>query len=422
MTKIEQMRRATALGAVLRGMAVGAVLAWSAAVGLCQARENPRLAAVDYQVQTYGDEATRARLAGFDLAILSFWRGYGAPRVTRVVDDLHHRHPGMLLGQYTALNEVQAQAKRDDANRDLVEKLDQQGWWLHDAQGERVRWTSTYGNDEVNLTSGATPDDHGLRWPQWKAERDVHQVFNQWPSLNFVFVDNVFEQPRVRAVWRAGGREEGKDSAEFAREMRRGYLSYFDRLRSLLPGVPLIGNVDSDLSSPEYHHALDGAFLENLIGRRWSIESQQGWGAMMHRYRAVSQQVRRPELVIFHMTAGANDYRLMRYGLASCLMGDGYFAFSADGSTSVPWFDEYDVDLGAAQGPAEPVVDGAATWRRFARGMAVVNPGPNPVVVHLPPGYAHIKGSQDPTVNNGEPVSELRLPPRDGVILVKTTR
>jgi hypothetical protein len=383
------------------------------------AHENPRLAAVDYHVATYAQEPARARLAGFDLAILSFWRGFGAARVRGVVDDLRHRHPGMLLGQYTILNEVQGRASRNEAGYDLVEKLDRQGWWLRNAGGDRVQWTSAYGAYEANLTAGAAPDADGMRWPEWKATRDVREVFSQWPSLDFVFVDNVFERPRVRAVWRAGGREEGGDSAEFDREVRRGYVSYFNRLRSLRPGVLLIGNVDSDLSSPEYHHVLDGAFLENLIGRPWSIESRQGWPTMMHRYRSVSRQVRRPDLVIFHMTAAPTDYRLMRYGLASCLMGDGYFAFSADRGTSVPWFDEYDVELGRALGPAEPVPGGAASLRRFEHGMAVVNPGPNPVVVHLPSGYAHLRGSQDKTVNNGEPVDELPLPPRDGVILVR---
>jgi hypothetical protein len=387
------------------------------------ARENPRLAGVDYQVANYAQPETRERLARFDLLVLGFWRAYGKPRVAAIVDDLRRRHPGIVLGQYTALNEVPGGYEKFDANSDLVAKLDREGWWLRDAAGRKVQWTSAYNAFDVNLTAFSPPDADGLRWPEWKARRDVQAVFSQWPSLDFVFVDNVFERPRDRAVWRPGGREAAGEDAEVAAAMREGYAGYWSALRKLQPGLKVVGNVDHDLTAPEYRGApLDGAFLESLIGHRWSLESTRGWPQVMQRYRTVSRQVRDPRLVVFHVTGDPTDYRLMRFGLATCLMGEGLFAFN-DNGRSPPWFDEYDVDLGAAEGAAAEVPGSSGVWmRRFRQGLVLVNPGPAPALVSVPPGYSRLKGSQAPDVNDGSPVREVRLPPRDGLLLVRAER
>lgn len=383
------------------------------------ARENPKLAGVDYHVSDYAKEATKARLANFDLVVLSFWRAYGAARVAAVANDLHRRHPGIIVGQYTAVNEVAGSDRRDDANQDLVQKLDRENWWLRNPRGDRVQWTSAFNAYDVNMTAWVHPDEDGLLWPQWKARRDVREVFRQWPSLDLVFVDNVFNAPRTRAAWRSEGHDDAPSDRDVAAAMRRGYVSYIDEVRKLMPGTWLIGNVDHDLAAPEYRKALDGAFLESLIGRPWSIETRAGWPAMMSRYRAVSSEVRRPGLVIFHMSGGASDYRLMRYGLTSCLMGDGYFAYSADQGPSTPWFDEFDVDLGRATDVGAPVPGGDAWMRHFQHGVAIVNPGPQPAIVSLPAGYRHLAGRQDTFVNDGSVAREVRVPPRDGVILLK---
>lgn len=383
-------------------------------------RDNPRLAAVDYQATTYTQPAVRARLAEFDLVVLGFWRGYGSSRVNDLVKDLRSRHPGIRLGQYTVLNEVAGLRGASDANSDLVDKLDREDWWLHDASGRKAQWTSVYNAHDVNLTAWVKPDAQGQRWPQWKAHRDATQLLSQWTSPDFVFLDNVFEAPRERAIWHPGGNESAPNDPDVAAAMRRGYVSYVQSLRQEAPGVSIVGNVDHDLMAPEYDHVFDGAFLEGLIGRNWSIESTRGWPALMARYRHVAQEVRNPRMVVFHVSGAGNDYRLMRYGLTSCLMGDGLFAYSADGAAMPAWFDEFDVDLGAATGPAEQLP--AGVWvRHFARGIAMVNPGPVPADVALPSGYKHLQGHQAPDINNGEPVRDVKIDARDGVVLIRST-
>jgi len=379
----------------------------------------PRLMALDYRARETLREPVREHLARFDAVVLSFWRGFGEARIRTVVQDLRRRNPRVLLGQYTVINEVPGKARPDEAHYDLVQQLDKQSWWLRNKGGERVQWTQRYQAYEADLGTDASPDEDGLRWPQWKARRDVREVFSKWPALDFVFLDNVFERPRVRAVWKRGGAEEDGRVSAVAAAQRQGYADYVTELHRHLPGLPVIANTDGDLSQRELRGVFDGAFLEGLIGRSWSIETRAGWAAAMERYLAVSRHVKDRASVVLQAAGGADDFRQMRFGLTTCLMGDGYFAFGDAEGHGPPWFDEYEVKLGAPAGAAEPVAGGPAWWRRFSRGMAIVNPGPMPAVVEVPRGWARFRGHQQPHINTGEPVRELRLPPRDGVLLVR---
>ena len=58
--------------------------------------------------------------------------------------------------------------------------------------------------------------------------------------------------------------------------------------------------------------------------------------------------------------------------------------------------------------------------REFDRGLAVANATPEPVTVVVGPGYRRIAGTQDPAVNSGDVVTEVTIPPYDGLLLVRT--
>jgi hypothetical protein len=68
------------------------------------------------------------------------------------------------------------------------------------------------------------------------------------------------------------------------------------------------------------------------------------------------------------------DPQTMRFGLATALMGDGYFAYDCSnlGRGQWWWYPEYDAPLGHPRGPAHRNADG--TWQReFDGGLVVVN-------------------------------------------------
>jgi hypothetical protein len=129
-------------------------------------------------------------------------------------------------------------------------------------------------------------------------------------------------------------------------------------------------------------------------------------------------------------TYGASDnYKLMRFGLCSTLMHDGYFSYALSSSGharhGIFRFDEYD-NAGAGRGYlGQPIGAAFATglaWRRdFDNGIALVNPTTSAVTVHLDGTFRKIKGTQDPTVNSGKLVTSVTLQARDGIVLLKVT-
>jgi len=201
---------------------------------------------------------------------------------------------------------------------------------------------------------------------------------------------------------------------------REGHVEYWNRIRKLQPKALLIGNTDNDLGNAQWRNQLDGAFLEALMGEHWSIERREGWGKMMERYRAVSQNTRQPRIIGFNVAGAVDDYRFFRYAYTSCLLDDGYFSYTdkARGYSSAPWFDEYDHKLGSALSAPPAAAWKAGIWRRdFQNGVVLVNPGAESRRVTIEPGLRRLAGKQDAAVNNGSAVGELTLGPRDGIVL-----
>jgi hypothetical protein len=122
------------------------------------------------------------------------------------------------------------------------------------------------------------------------------------------------------------------------------------------------------------------------------------------------------------MDGNPTDYQTFRYGLASCLMDNAYFAYNNEISYSgVPHFDEYDANLGAAVSKPSTAAWQQGVYRRdFENGIALVNPKGNGAKdVTLEGDFVAIKGTQVPAVNSGKTVRTVHLNDRDGIILMR---
>lgn len=87
------------------------------------------------------------------------------------------------------------------------------------------------------------------------------------------------------------------------------------------------------------------------------------------------------------------------------------FSFGFGQSLGTVWIDGIRVQQGSRE-----------VWRRdYQEGIALVNATSSAQVVDLGGVFAHLLGRQDPLVNNGRVVSQVTLPPRDGVILLRWT-
>jgi hypothetical protein len=337
-------------------------------------------------------------------------------KVVRNLKGLSQNH--LLVGQYTTLNESYDNPK-EGATSEVQKKLHDMNWWARKADGTRVQWTSLYRTWDINFTAGSKPDASGRRYPQWLAEWD-DQVFFKPAKFDIWYCDNVFSRPHVTADWNGRGKDDSPKNPAVAAAYRAGHRAEWEHIRSIHPGIALMGNVDGDLSEPEYAGQLEAAFLEGLMGMTWSIETWSGWPAVMKRYRAVMANTRVPHLVGFNVAGDKSDYRFFRYAFASCLLDDGYFCFTdrAQVFSSVPWFDEYDFKLGAAVSKPPLAAWKGGVWRRdFQRGIVLVNPTAQPVTLTVEPGFLRLSGAQAPAVNSGSPATSLVLAAKDGIVL-----
>ena len=378
--------------------------------------------------KNYQDAAYQKDLARMDVVILGFYRGWQpegyAPTSTlairKVVKAIKALNPKILVGQYSILSEAY-----DDpgsaADRDKRDKLYASKWWLLNASGRKVQWTSQYRTWEVNLTAWTQPDSDRRRWPQWLAEREHAVFFRDIPEFDIAYLDGV-GAPRVTADWNLDGKNDDRNDPEILAAHYAGHLAEWNRLRQLAPKLLLIGNTDNDLANSQWQGQLDGGFLESLMGWNWSLETRAGWGKMMERYRAVLKNTRPPKIVGFNIQGSPTDYRFFRYGYTSCLLDDGYFSFTDKSVeySSVPWFDEYDHKLGDALSGPPATAWSQGVWRRdFRNGVVLVNPTTSAKTLKLEPGLRRLAGHQDPDVNNGAIVDQVTLAPKDGIVLLR---
>jgi hypothetical protein len=379
----------------------------------------PRLMGMNIGAKNYHEPAYQAQLARYQVLALDFFPGWRSGRgsanpIRDALRAIKARNPDILIGQYSTLVDVPLQA----ANK--VEKMDAEGWWLFNSRHERQRPDPQYDTYDANITEWAPVDEQGRRYPEWAAEQEYRLFHQQLPEIGFWYLDNSTSRPLVkRADWDRDGRDETNTDPRIARAWRAGHLRGWQRIRKLEPSAWLVANSD-DITSPEYSGQLNGAYMEALYGKLWSLGNWGGWDKVMGRYRATMRNAQAPRLVGFGVVGAPEDFRLMRLGLCSCLMDDGYFSYATleRQYSTAPWFDEFDAGLGAAlDPPPQQAWQGPVYRRRFEHGMALVNPSMSSASVDVGAGWQRLDGRQDRDVNNGRPVSRLSLAAGDGIVL-----
>jgi len=363
----------------------------------------------------------QATVAKFKLAMVGFYAGQGKSRIQSAINTIKAKNPSIKLGTYVVLNEYRNTAKSTDADYAVVQALNANGWWARDAgSGGLVQWTAAYGSYATNPTAYTRTDSAGRRWPQWKARFDTDNIFGGLTGLDYIYIDQVNDTPWAAADYLLTGSNQATNDPTVGTAYRKGMVSYFNALRSLNPNAKLLVNAGS-LATPEFNNAVEGAFMECQMGKSWSIETWAGWSKMMERYRAEMAQTKAPHDVVFQACYPSADPHFARYGLASALMDNGYFAFTVNGVTAPPWFDEYSAPLGTAVDAPPTAPTASGIWmRRYSNGVVLVNPSKTTAAsIDIGPGYKHLKGTQDPVVNNGLAERVITLQPRSGMIMIK---
>ena len=399
----------------------------------------PRIGGINIAPRNYEDPAYQAKLAKADWVIFGFYENWSknGQSMADVISNIKAINPDLVAANYTNPSAV-----RDDGSA-MAEKIGSSkgpngigDWWGYDANGVRLRWTSDAYH--VNYTTLVTPDSNGDRWPQWLAKYDKATFYDN-AGFDMVFIDNMSSKD-----WTGTGTpdydRDGRPDSSGARDAqyRAAHAAYIDKFRALMPNHAVIGNITpwlipgfTDDVYPEYKGKLDGGVMERVIGADYSIEgsdadgSLNSWGSWEKMMGAYQNAVNwtSGQFIMFSVSGYADDYQTMRYGLTSCLMGNGYYSYSDQLQLfhSLPWFDEFDVDLGKSMSPHQISPWKNGVYRRdFEKGVVLVNPRRNGrQVVNVGSGLRRLNGTQDPSHNNGQAVESLVLNDGDGIILIR---
>ena len=363
----------------------------------------------------------QALAAKFKLTLVGFYAGMTKSRIQGYVNNIRALNPSIKLGTYVILNEYRDNAAPTDTDYPLVQALTHNGWWARDtATGNKVQWTSAYASWATNPTAYTRADASGRRWPQVKAKFDTDHILGGVTGLDYIYIDQVNNTPWVAGDYMMNGSNQAVNDATVGTAYRKGMASYFSSLRGLNPGKKLIVNAGS-LASPEFNKQVEGGFMECQIGKTWSMETWAGWDKAMERYRQEMAQTKAPHDVIFQTCGATADPKLARYGLASAMLEDGYFAYTLHNQLAPAWFDEYDARIGtAAEAPPTAATASGIWMRHYTNGIVLVNPSKTKVAtIDIGAGYKHLTGTQDPAVNNGRAERMITLQPRSGMIMVK---
>jgi len=293
----------------------------------------------------------------------------------------------------------------------------QDAWWLRDSKGQSISvWSGTR---MLNAISG---------WSEWLPQY-VHDDVMSSGAWDGVFYDEF----SANISWVNGGdldtNNDGiRDDATLVDVgWKRSMTNMLKKTRELLgPDAVIVTNGDS---TPDLQPYVNGRMFESFP-TPW--EAGGTWRGVMANYLNLHRQVGYPPVFMINSNAGNKDnpadYRAMRYGLTSTLMGDGFFCFDygEQDHGQLWYYDEYDARLGKPLNKPINVLNlanrniVAGVWRRdFQNGVVLVNSTSEPRTVNFGQELEHLHGSQAPDVNDGSVTQSVTLPPNDGVILLK---
>ncbi|HEX4268181.1 MAG TPA: putative glycoside hydrolase [Steroidobacteraceae bacterium] len=426
MTHIAFRQRLTALAAI-------GALAASASAFAFTPPNFPRIAGI--QISTpfdYNDATFQAQLAKQSITVLNDWPGMnpGGESMKTVVQQIKAINPNALVFLYTDSDE-QFTDPSNSAWATLINQINQMKWWLYTSTSLTGAVASFYGNGgmTINNTPDTPKDAQGDDAIDYITKYFVNNEYTPNTNIDGFFMDNVFTTPRVAGDWYRNGAVLQPSNAQAQAAIQSGYERWFSLAHQLMPGKYQIGNIATWYSPGAtpvpagFKGMTEGGEIEGLIGQSWSTETWDGWQGMENQYFQIMAAVNAPKLVIFNQQDNPTNYQSMRYGLASCLMNDGYYNFTSNTSTysGFYWFDEFNANLGAETSTPPAAAWQKGVWRRdFANGIALVNPkGNGAQTVQLGGTFVKLKGTQAPSVNNGQTVTSVTLQDRDGIILLR---
>lgn len=366
---------------------------------------------LDWQIK----DADQAPLSKWDLVVLDMDVGWQFPEKIR---QLRRDNPRIKILAYVSAGELAlARAAGDPSSPGAkLSRLVDERHYMHSSGGKRLSWWP--GAQLMNATD-AGPSVNGKRWA------DVLPDFVRDELMSTQLWDGVFLDAAYSDVTSFFGNDidpDGNGRADAPADVNAAWRAGMTRLLKNMRAAVGPDRLIMNNSSAAYASLVNGVLFENF--------PRYGWTAPMRDYLDSTAKNVKPTITSFNTNTNnqesIGDYRLMRYGLASALLGNGYYSFDAgdSGHARTWWYDEYDAVLGAPKSSSRRIV-GTGTaiapgvWaREYEHGIAIVNSDTVPKRVTLPGTFEKLRGKQDPRTNDGSLVRSLDLPSQDGIILL----
>lgn len=253
-------------------------------------------------------------------------------------------------------------------------------WFMVDSAGQRLSEPAFPQNVQMNHTKYCSSIG-GYRFSEYKADYIARAVLPSglWDGVHF-------DQPEWYPnplLQRADGtfpaidlarRGTADTPAEVHTSWRDAFFDFFQPIVTKAgQGQLIFGNAGYIAANRKVLSTLNGWLREVVTpyditsSGDWVTEDGAGWHRMMDRYFTALEAARAPQLIFMEfmgqglgaktgqktpngysartLSIEARDYRRMRLGLTSVLLGDGFFGYDLIDNTSPPvWFDEYSVD------------------------------------------------------------------------------
>jgi hypothetical protein len=358
-------------------------------------------------------ERDYAALAKYDLLVLPVEAQNFNPGLAAA---LRRLNPNITILAYVPTKSFNFTWWTDELHQKLLSGI-QDDWWLVTSSGQHVSvWEGT------EVISTISP------WQTYLPQFVKDEV------MSTGYWDGVFyDEFSGNASWINGGdidiHRQGRrsDAALIDTAWKRASINMLAKTRELLgPDAVIVTNGDS---SPDLQKSVNGRMFETFP-TPW--EAGGTWGGVMTNYLNLHKQVGFKNALIINTTSTTEgdsaDYQKMRYGLASTLMGDGYYEFDSSVSNhgQLWWYDEYDVRLGRPSGsplnllaPNDKRIK-SGVWRRdFESGVALVNSTDQARTITFAEELEKVRGDQDPGVNDGSIVTSVTIPAHDGLVMLK---
>ncbi len=297
-------------------------------------------------------------------------------------------------------------------------------WWLKNSSGQKIsNWPY---NSMLNLTDWSSTDAAGNRFNDYLPNFVINEIkaSGLWDG---VFYDNTWGD----VSWVNSGNIDANNDGvrDFGSALdsawANGFKKVLEKTRNLGGSDFII--VGNGRVYDGYQGLLNGVMLESFPST-W--ENGGTWAGSMKTYLRIPGLNKNPQITVINsFNKNQFDYKKFRYGLASTLLGNGFYSFDYDvtNHSQAWWYDEYNVSLGFAQSDAYNLLAAKGNnlqpglWRRdFKYGSVMLNStSKDQLYVFSREDMAKIKGEQDPIINTGLKISYIKLAPQDGVILLR---